>query len=66
MSNNPPDVILELTQDEADFLLKNCESNMAFALSAMQALEDMKSLEKLVDLNEKFKNIRDKLKKVRD
>lgn len=62
MSNNPPDVELQLTLEEAQFLLRNCESNIHFALMALEAIETRGNLEKTVDLMESFKNIRDKLK----
>jgi hypothetical protein len=62
MSNNPPDVALELTTDEARFLLDNCNSNIVFALNAIQQGElSRPSLEKLIALSEKFKGIRAKL-----
>lgn len=62
-TNNPPDVILELTMDEAKFLLENCNTNMEFGLRSMMAMPDAnrETLEKLVNLNEKFKTIRNKL-----
>lgn len=59
MSNNPPDVILELTSAQAAFLMGNCDSNIAFGLSAMQNSElSRASVEKLVALMEEFKGIR--------
>lgn len=64
MSNNPPFVVVELTKEEFEFLVGNCESNMEFAMKAMMSDPPLSraSLEKLVDLNEQFKGIRDKLK----
>lgn len=63
-SNNPPDFVIELTKDQHAFLLDNCESNMKFALAAMSGgAMSRDGLVKLVELNEKFKAIRDLLKK---
>lgn len=38
-SNNPPDVVLELTNEEATFLLRNCRVNIQYGLDAMQAMD---------------------------
>lgn len=58
-SNNPPDVVLNLTMAQAEFLRGNCESNMVFALNAMQNGDLSRSaVEKLVALNEQFKDIK--------
>ncbi len=58
-SNNPPDVVLNLTMTQAEFLRSNCESNMVFALNAMQNGDLPRSaVEKLVALNEQFKDIK--------
>ena len=70
-SNNPPDVVLELTQEEADFLYDNCEANMVMGLEMIQKLgnSDMTNdqirptAEKLSKTIDSFKAIRDKLKK---
>lgn len=62
MSNNPPDVILELTMDEAKFLLENCNSNIGFALNAIQNGDlSRPTVEALVVKMEQFKAVRTKL-----
>lgn len=59
MSNNAPDIVLELTNEQAAFLMENCDSNITFGLNAMMTGElERSSLEKLVELSEKFKGIR--------
>lgn len=58
--NNPPDVVLELTRDEAQFLLRNCDTNIAFGLANLQTME-RPAAEKLVGLIEQFKGLRNKL-----
>lgn len=67
MSNNPPDFVLELTQEEAEFLMRNCKANLHYSLTAMTKLQEMdarrSSFEKLVEHTENFKTISDKLKK---
>lgn len=35
-TNNPPDVVLELTREEAEFLLRNCDSNITVGLASLQ------------------------------
>lgn len=62
-SNNPPDVVLELTHEQAQFLLSNCDQNIAVGLAGMQMLRDRDSLVKLVSLTEKFKEIRNLLRR---
>lgn len=62
MSNNPPAAILELNEKQAEFLLRNCDMNIQYALSVMMAdTLSRPALEKLVDLNEQFKAIREML-----
>lgn len=60
MSNNPPDVSLELTAEQAKFLLRNCDSNIAFALGSLQTV-GRDTAEKMVVVMEQFKEIRAKL-----
>ena len=63
LSNNAPDVSLELDAETAHFLLENCESNLTLALGLiMSPGMSRESAEKLVAMNDKFKIIRDKLK----
>lgn len=61
-SNNPPDVVLELTKEQAKFLLENCDSNITLALGLMMEVRDRSSAEMLISMNEQFKTIREKLK----
>ena len=60
-SNNPPHVIIELTKEEYDFLIENCESNISLSLSVLNGLKSRSQAQKIVELLEKFKNIRKKL-----
>lgn len=39
MSNNPPDVILELTLKQAEFIVINCDSNIKAALAIAMSPE---------------------------
>jgi N12 class adenine-specific DNA methylase len=61
--NNPP-VILELTREEAEFVLKNAEDNMAVGLNIVMAVQagtmSREVGEKTVALIEAFRPIRDK------
>ena len=62
-SNGPP-VIVELTQEEAKFLIDNCESNIIMGLQALQTTLTSKDLmKKVINLNDCFKTIRDKIMK---
>ena len=61
-SNNPPDVFLELTMDQAKFLLENCDKNISLGLSLVMQTESREIAEKIVEVNEKFKEIREKLR----
>ena len=64
LSNNPPDVSLELDADTARFLLDNCETNLTLGLGLIMSPGiSRENAEKLVAMNDKFKIIRDKLKK---
>jgi len=66
MSNNPPDVILDLTAEEATFLLRNCQSNIQYGLQSLQAADiegaSNEFFVRMRDLIEQFSNIRDKLR----
>lgn len=61
MSNNPPFAILELNEKQAKFLLANCDSNITMALGLLQSVKTREAAEKIVELNEQFKAIRDML-----
>ena len=61
--NHPPYAILELTKEEHEFLLRNCESNITFILSSLQSLDRRVAQEKMIDLLNQFKSISLKLEK---
>lgn len=63
MSNNPPEVIVELTLEQAEFLVCNCDSNIGFGLGAMESLQEEANLRKLVGLMEQFKAIKKAVQK---
>lgn len=58
---NSPDVLLELTTEEGKFILEHCESNMAMALTILGGPISREGAVKIVNLNEQFKTIRNKL-----
>lgn len=67
LTNNPPFSILELTEAQHLFLLKNCSVNMTYILGALQNnqranIMSRPELEVLVKLMENFKEIRTLLK----
>lgn len=62
LSNNPP-VLVELTQEQAEFLKNNCETNIAFGLAALQDMEKREAAEKIVNLIEAFKGIKQAVEK---
>lgn len=59
--NNPP-VILELTREEAEFMLLNAETNMQQGLAILTAGFSEDAQRKTVALIEGFRPLRDKLK----
>lgn len=65
--NNPP-VVLELTREEAEFMLRNAEANIAHGMCLLEQREKLSEagLHKVVELIESFKPLRAKLKKVLD
>lgn len=58
--NNPPAATLELDQGQAEFLLKNCNVNIALSLSLLQRVE-RDTAEKIIAQTEQFKALRDML-----
>ena len=68
ISNNPPDIILELTAEEACLLLANCEAGCGQGLNILQAIHDGRltlpddKLKVIVDLQEVLNSVRKKLK----
>ena len=58
-TNNPP-ITVELDAAMVDFIIDNCEANMRFALGVLQNRSlPRAALEKIVDQNEKFKQLRE-------
>lgn len=62
-SNNPPYFELPLTKDDFEFMVKEFEANIEFALMVMGLTKDRTSLQLLVDRTEKSKSILMKLRK---
>ena len=54
--NNPP-VIVELTKEQATFLLENCDTNIGYGLNFLQSVS-RETAEKLVEQMEMFKGIK--------
>ena len=59
--NNPP-VLLELTREEAEFILRNAETNMEQGLAILTSGFSDEAKRKTVELIEQFRPIRDKVK----
>ena len=70
-SNNPPDILLELTHEQATFMLENCHANRHLGLQMIMMIAKEKStLEqkreksaKYVEMNDKFGEIMKLLRK---
>ena len=60
MNNNPPYAVVELSKEQYDFILRNCDSNIRAGLSILtttgKTSEPMEV--KIVELIEQFKNIK--------
>ena len=61
--NQPPYKTLDLTKDQAEFLLSNCETNIRAGLTFLNECKDRDTAKRLVKLTENFKAIRDLLVK---
>lgn len=63
-SNNAPHAVVELTKDQYDFLILNCETNIRQTITAIDPCGPMAdklqrpTLEKLVDLIEQFRSLK--------
>lgn len=65
LSNNPPDVVLNLTHGQATFMLENCIANRHLALKMIMLIgeekvsveEKQRRAEKFVRLNDEFGEI---------
>lgn len=70
-SNNPPDVVLELTHEQATFMLENCKANMRLAFAMVMALaeedvpieEKRRRAEPMEKLRTQFANMSTQLRK---
>lgn len=66
MSNNPPDRIVELTEAQHRFLMRNCDSNIAFGLAQLQADGASREfLVNIVELVEQFKSVKKALERAK-
>lgn len=57
ISNNPPEVVIYLTRKQAEFIIKNCDTNIAIGLAQLLSVSQT-TQEKLVGLIEEFKEIK--------
>lgn len=62
-SNNGPFAVIELTQEQYEFAMRNCETNLTLGLELMQQAQSRAVVENLVQMNNDFKSLRDALKK---
>jgi hypothetical protein len=64
-TNNPPDVTLELTHEQATFMLENCLANNRMCLALVMSIADedltqgekMEKAQKITDMQDKFRDI---------
>lgn len=61
-SNNPPYKVVELTKEQYEFLLDNCDTNISMGLEALPAMQSNESIQRIVDLIEQFKSVKKALK----
>jgi len=61
-TNSPPFAVVELTQEEHQFLLDHCDSNMTFGLASLQSLSE-DNARRMVDILEQFKALKKKLER---
>ena len=57
-SNGAPFAILELSKEQYDFLMNNCEANMQMGLNLLPTVTRRETAEALVAQLERFKAIR--------
>lgn len=70
-TNNPPDVLLELTHEQATFMLENCLANRRLCLAMVMGIADekisiedkQKKAEKIVEMQEKFTELMQQLRR---
>jgi hypothetical protein len=58
MISNAPPVRIELDRHLADFVIENCDLNIAFALRMMQALEYRSAIQMLIVNIEQLKKLK--------
>ena len=56
LSNGPAPVVL--TTEQKEFLVLNCDNNIALGLNALQNMQDRDLIEQMVGLLEQFKGIK--------
>ncbi len=56
--NKPPYSIVELTEEQHEFLIKNFNTNIAFGLEFLNTVDNREVAEKLVETIEAFKDVR--------
>ena len=61
--NKPPEVIVEFDKEDAQFILAMVEDNMALLLQVISRASDREKAEKMIDLLEKNKRVRQALHK---
>lgn len=62
MSNNPPEVLVGLSLEQAEFIIKNCDANVQFALSRLMDVEE-DTARKMVEQMEQFKALKSLVEK---
>jgi hypothetical protein len=63
MSNNPPEVVIHLTREQAEFLLKNCDANLTLSIGLLDGVSDRSIAERIVKVVEAFKTIKEATKR---
>jgi hypothetical protein len=61
--NDESTVFVELTREQAQFVLDNCDANLEFGLKAIQGDFSQETVVKLVENMEKFKELRTAVRK---
>lgn len=72
--HNRGKVVLEMDREMAEFIVENCEANLRMSLSMLQNINEAKdklgvtreTMSNIVDMNSKFKKLRDIAKKELD
>lgn len=56
--NNPPHKVVELDKETYDFIIGNCDSNIAFGFRALEGMQSRDLMEKVVANIEQFKKLK--------